>query len=93
MDRVFELGNIPAGTYDVQAYCVVNVSPQPLVVPLTNSYLRKSARHARFESDPVTVLIQSNRRATIELTISEACSSLYPIPNAATVDRWAPVAR
>jgi hypothetical protein len=86
----FDLSNIPAGAYEIHAYCFIGVTPEPLL-PGSDPAFRSCP--VKFVSETKTVEIVSGSKASIHLTISDAATPHYPIPDPATCNIWMAAAR
>jgi hypothetical protein len=93
VDETFELKNVPAGTYRAWAHYVVRVSPEPVPDSVSDSHFREKPCFVKFISEPQVVRVVPWTRAAVHLTISQACTSHYPIPDPVTCDSWLPVER
>ena len=87
-DGAFTFAEIPAGDFDVFAYCVMRVSPEPIPIDLIASHLYVRPYYTKFVSNSETVRIASDSTSGIHLTIDRACTRHYPIPDPSTIEKW-----
>lgn len=88
MASTFDLSNIPAGTYEIHAYSLIGVTPEPL---LPGPYTAFRSSLVKFVSETKTIQVVSGSKASIHLTISDATTPHYPIPDPGTCDIWVTV--
>ncbi|MDP2897270.1 MAG: carboxypeptidase regulatory-like domain-containing protein [bacterium] len=83
----FDLSNIPAGAYEIHAYSLIGVTPEPLL-PGPDTAFRSCL--VKFVSETKTIRVVSGSKASIHLTMSDAATPHYPIPDPGTCDIWVP---
>lgn len=88
VDSSFDLDNIPAGVYEIHAYRPVPVTAEPL---RPDSGPAVVCSPVKFVSETRTVQVLPGSKASVHLTITDAATPHYPIPDPATCDIWVTV--